>query len=407
MSAWFRSRCASIFAALLVCVFPCLARGDSSWEITPQSRKALDRGLQWLARNQGPEGNWSSRHLGLVSMGLLAFLADGHAPGRGKYGAVEKKALDFILRNAKPSGLLNIDARNRDMYNHGLSTFVLGQAYGMTNDPRVGPTLDRALKVIDQCQCQDGGWDYEAISKEQGHDLSLTVMQAKALRSATDSGFEVRPAVIEKAIHDVRDHYHAVDCPQEASEEEQRQHPGRFTYSKGGGQPSLAMAAAGVVCLQEFAQYNDWRIPKNVEIIEQAVRDMSHETPDRPPAFGSPFPAYTTYYVAQALYQVGGEPWKRSYPLLRDRLISSQIRDDDPANDGSWRSLPARSAARKACFTRRRSPVSCWRSPTVICRSCKRERSTPRGRRLTKNSQCQLSFIPGLPLPARLPLPCR
>ena len=24
------------------------------------------------------------------------------------------------------------------MYNHGLSTFVLGQAYGMTNDPRSG-----------------------------------------------------------------------------------------------------------------------------------------------------------------------------------------------------------------------------------------------------------------------------
>ena len=28
------------------------------------------------------------------------------------------------------------------MYNHGLSAFVLGQAYGMTNDTRVGPTLD-------------------------------------------------------------------------------------------------------------------------------------------------------------------------------------------------------------------------------------------------------------------------
>ena len=44
------------------------------------------------------------------------------------------------------------------MYNHGLSTFVLGQAYGMTGDPRVGPALDRALKVIDRCQCRDGGW---------------------------------------------------------------------------------------------------------------------------------------------------------------------------------------------------------------------------------------------------------
>ena len=138
--------------------------GDSAWEITPQSRKALDRGLQWLQRNQGPEGNWTSNDLGLVSMGLLAFLADGHAPGRGRYGAAEKNALDYVLRNARPSGLLNIAGKQRDMYNHGLSTFVLGQAYGMTSDPRVGPALDRALKVIDQCQCQDGGWDYEARS---------------------------------------------------------------------------------------------------------------------------------------------------------------------------------------------------------------------------------------------------
>ena len=34
-------------------------------------------------------------------MGLLAFLADGHAPGRGRYGTAEKKALDYVLRNAK------------------------------------------------------------------------------------------------------------------------------------------------------------------------------------------------------------------------------------------------------------------------------------------------------------------
>ena len=229
---------------------------------------------------------------------------------------------------------MNIAGKHRDMYNHGLSTFVLGQAYGMTNDPRVGPALDRALKVIDQCQCQDGGWDYEARSREAGHDLSLAVMQAKALRSAVDSGFEVRPAVIERAIRDVREHYQPQGCPREASEEEQQKHPGRFTYSKGGGQESLAMAAAGVVCLQEFAQYDDWRIPKNIEIIEQAVREMADKGNHNDP----PFDPYTTYYVAQALYQVGGEPWKRCYPLLRDRLISSQIHEDNPENDGGWRS---------------------------------------------------------------------
>jgi hypothetical protein len=319
---------------LLACTSPVNSWGDSSWEITPQSRLALDRGLQWLQRNQGPEGNWTTNNLGLVSMGLLAFLSDGHAPGRGRFGAVEKRALDYVLHNAKSSGLLNIAGDHNDMYNHGLSTFVLGQAYGMTGDPRVGPALDRALKVIDQCQCLDGGWQYEARSRETGNDLSLAVMQAKALRSAVDSGFEVRPYVIERAIRDVREHYQPKGCPREASEEEQQKHPGRFSYNKGGGTETLAMAAAGVVCLQEFAQYDDWRIPKNITIIEEAVREMS----DKGNRNDAPFDAYTLYYVAQALYQVGGEPWKRNYPLLRERLISSQIRDNNPENDGGWRS---------------------------------------------------------------------
>ena len=87
--------------------------------------------------------------------------------------------------------------------------------------------------------------------------------------------------VIERAIRDVREHYRPNGCPHEAPEEEQQKHPGRFTYDKGGGQRTLAMAAAGVVCLQEFAQYDDWRIPKNIEVIEQAVTDMSKREPKR------------------------------------------------------------------------------------------------------------------------------
>ena len=40
----------------------------------------------------------------------------------------------------------------RDMYNHGLATFVLGQAYGMTSTPdrRMGTVLANALKFTRQ-----------------------------------------------------------------------------------------------------------------------------------------------------------------------------------------------------------------------------------------------------------------
>ena len=135
---------------------------SGEWEITPESAAAIEQGLAWLAANQTAAGNWESNDLGLVGVGALAFLANGHMPGVGKYGDNVERALSFIVANAKPSGLLNMADQRRDMYNHGLATFVLGQAYGMTNDPRIGRALDKALKLIARMQGPGGGWGYVA-----------------------------------------------------------------------------------------------------------------------------------------------------------------------------------------------------------------------------------------------------
>jgi len=310
-----------------------LAEGE--WEVTPASERALQKGLEWLARNQGPEGNWNSNDLGLVGMGALAFLSAGYLPGRGRYGNTVQRALDFVTRNAKPSGLLNISNAQRDMYNHGLAAFALGQAYGMTNDKALSNVLDKSLKLISNTQAEDGGWDYRARRQGRGHDLSLVVMQAKALRGAMDSGLEVSPEVVGSAIQSVRRYYksrsgkNGLSNPKAAMLE-----AGQFTYS--GGHGTLAMAAAGVVCLQEFGQYADWRIGKNLDVIQAAIgRDSS------PGARNGKLPcedAYTLYYVGQALYQVGGKRWRESYPRLRDYLVASQmLNSGESAQDGLWR----------------------------------------------------------------------
>ncbi|UUO05428.1 squalene--hopene cyclase [Blastopirellula sp. J2-11] len=329
-----------LFAGWLLIVIslatsPQFAAAQGEWEMTPESEAALDRGLDWLAKNQGPKGNWESDDLGLVGMGALAFLADGHAPGRGKYGRTVERAVEYLLTNAKPSGLLNVADAQRDMYNHGLATFVLGQAHGMTGDPRINSVLDRSLKLIANTQCEDGGWDYRARRQDHGHDLSLAVMQAKALRSAVDSGLEVPPEVIQMAIASVRDHYEPEGISRNAPETEQMKRAGQFTYSRNGGKSSTAMAAAGVVCLQEFGQYDDWRIRKNLDIINVKIEELKGKEERHNGKL--PFDAYTMYYVGQALYQVGGDDWKKSYPILRDRVIGSQIiRPDTPREHGKW-----------------------------------------------------------------------
>lgn len=223
------------------------------------------------------------------------------------------------------------------MYNHGLATFVLGQVHGMTTrqDPRFNQALDRALRLICFTQSHDGGWDYRARQQPRGHDLSLVVMQAKALRSAMDSGFNVPEDVVDRAIRSVRGHYWPKSGLGAATESEIRQGPGQFTYSKGGGGSTVAMAAAGVVCLQEFGQYDDWRIMKNMQMINSAIDDLPAVT-ERDGTM--PFDAYTLYYVSQAMYQVGGQPWDIRYPRLRDRLIAGQrLGDRARQHAGSWR----------------------------------------------------------------------
>ncbi|MBI1374695.1 MAG: squalene--hopene cyclase [Phycisphaera sp.] len=306
-----------------------LAEGD--WEQTPASEEASDRGLEWLARNQGEAGNWDSDDLGLVSMGVLAFLSAGHAPDRGKYGDNVRRAIDYIIANAKPSGLLNIASDGRDMYNHGLTVFVLTQAYGITNDRRIGEVLDNGLKLITDVQCEDGGWDYKAKRQSRGHDLSLAVMQAKALRGAMDIGLEIPPTTVEAAIRYVRARYKPEGPPDGKSygDHPDAGRPGAFTYN--GNKATTAMAACGAVCLQEFGLYNDFRIHRSMDHV---LNDIEKDMPVRKGHI--PFDAYTMYYVGQGLYQVGGDRWRQAYPKIRDAIIESQQRSERVDADGSW-----------------------------------------------------------------------
>ena len=313
---------------------------EGKWEVTSASEEAAELGLKWLARNQGKEGNWDSKDLGLVSVGALAFLSAGHTTETGKYRENVRRALDYVLVNAKPSGLLNITGSRRDMYNHGLSTFVLTQAYGMTNDRRIAPALKKAIKVIIDTQCRDGGWDYVAKRQSRGHDLSLAVMQAKALRGAMDIGIHIPSETVAMAIRSVQGYYRTSgknpdgQAQRHGWRHELARYPGRFTYSGGGS--TTAMAAAGAVCLQEFGRYGDFRIYRSVQGVLDDIKNRMKIQPGK-----VPFDAYTMYYVSQALYQVGGKQWQDGYPRIRKALVQSQNRQTQGdyrggAYYGSW-----------------------------------------------------------------------
>ena len=315
------------------------ARAEGKWEMNAASEQAANLGLIWLANNQGKEGNWETKDLGLVSLGALAFLSAGNTPETGKYRENVRRALDYVLANAKPSGMLNITGSQRDMYNHGLATFVLTQAYGMSNDKRLGRTLRKAVKLIIDVQCKDGGWDYKGIRQARGHDLSLAVMQAKALRGSMDIGIHIPRETIAMAIKSVQGYYRKGGkadglATRYGWRQEEARFPGRFTYNGGGS--TTAMAAAGAVCLQEFGRYDDYRIRRSMNAVLDDVKTKMKVESGK-----MPFDAYTMYYVAQAIYQVGGKLWQDGYPLIRKALVDAQARKSKDntltkESHGSW-----------------------------------------------------------------------
>ena len=67
-------------------------------ELTEEAKQAIERGLQFLITSQNQDGSWSTSGsddyaIAGTSLGLMAFMVEGHFPGFGRFGA----ALDLSL----------------------------------------------------------------------------------------------------------------------------------------------------------------------------------------------------------------------------------------------------------------------------------------------------------------------
>ena len=281
-------------------------------EITPASRQAVDRGLAYLAAAQADDGSFSAdrygRHVGITAIACMAFMADGHLPGRGAYGGVVQRGLDFVLDHATESGLIAADTSHGPMYGHGYATLFLGEVYGMSGDPRVREALLKAVRLIVDTQNPEGGWRYHPIPYDA--DISVTITQIMALRSARNAGIAVPEATIDNAVSYVR------RCQNPAD--------GGFRYMLSSGSSAYPRSAAGVASLQYAGIYDDEAVRSGLSYLIQASRGAGSRSG------GHYF--YGQYYAAQATFLAGGDYWAGWFPPHRDELISRQ------AGDGSWSS---------------------------------------------------------------------
>lgn len=325
--------------------------------VTPAQQKATDAGLAFLASTQRENGSWrgdvgfkvnsnynvtrhDAYHVGVTALAVMAFLANGELPGKGKYGRVVDKAVDFLLSCVHENGY--VENSGTRMYSHAFATLALGEVYGMTPRKDVRTALQRSIDLISQCQNEEGGWRYKPFAQES--DMSITVCQVMALRAARNSGIYVPRNVIDDAVKYVRD---------SAGSDQRRSyrrsyHFGRspwnggvFRYQKRpDARASFSLTAAGVTTLFGAGVYDDPLIERGLTYLMDNYDQFAQHWGGG----GSEhyFFYYGNYYAVQALYMAGGRRWRTYFHDMREYLLRWQ----DPVR-GSWecRTGPGRNFA--------------------------------------------------------------
>jgi hypothetical protein len=281
--------------------------------LTPEVRTAIDRGLAFLARSQdengrftarGPEG---SRHpVCDTALGLMAFMVQGHVPGRGEYGGTMESAAAYLIAVAEK----NVGYMGGSMYEHGLATLALSEAWGQSKNNRIRDALRAAVDVTLRAQNGAGGWRYQPLPVDA--DLSVTVMQLVALNSAREAGIAVPDQTIRKAVN------YVLRCWNPAG--------GGFCYQPSGGENStrFATAAAGAMSLIMSGQRDHPRTRQALALLA-AYPDIKFK------ARAVPYWLYGHYYAIQDMYQAGDKFFQPWYPKIAATLVNEQWKD------GSWR----------------------------------------------------------------------
>jgi hypothetical protein len=288
-------------------------------EMTPELDAAVTKGLARLAQMQNEDHSFGDsrwgRSVAITALACLAFMSDGHLPGKGPYGDAVEKGLEFVLANAAENGLVAAEAANGPMYGHGFATLFLGEIYGMTapsapgspealRADRVHEALVKAVRLIQATQNEEGGWRYNPVPYDA--DVSVTICQIMALRSARNAGIEVPKETIDRAVDYVR----------------RAQNPdGGFRYQLMTGPSGWERSAAGVASLFYAGIYEDNAARRGLDYIQATG---APGMPRRAHYF------YGHYYAVQCMYLAGGDDWANWWPDIRAELLAAQL------DDGSW-----------------------------------------------------------------------
>ena len=171
---------------------------------------ALEKAVKYLVGRQQADGSIrdSGNGTAMTSLAIMAMAAIGNQPGDPTpAGKAMKKALQYVLSKQDKDGYFGNSDGSR-MYGHGITTLMLTEMLGMGQDGKqdkaIHASCQRAIDLILSSQQEKkpshfrGGWRYHPNAKDA--DLSVSVWQLMALRSAKNDGLKVPDKAIEQAV---------------------------------------------------------------------------------------------------------------------------------------------------------------------------------------------------------------
>jgi Prenyltransferase and squalene oxidase repeat len=290
--------------------------------VTPQTVRAVERGIAYLRKAQSSDGSFSSARDGsfypvaMAGLAGMALLASGSTTTRGPAADEIARTVRFLMGSSRSSGLIagqSLDS-GRPMHGHGFALLFLATAQGMETDramrERLAPVIKRAVRLVDSAQSDIGGWTYTPGSGDEG---SVTVTQIQALRAADAAGFTVPERTLKRAVR----YLELCQCPDGGI---------RYSYRTPQGTSRPPISAAAVATLYNAGDYDS---PLAKRCLEYISKQMLRSNPIMARGRGG-HAFYMNLYAAQAFYQAGDKEWDQYYPPVRDALVGAQ------AADGSW-----------------------------------------------------------------------
>jgi hypothetical protein len=288
---------------------------------------AIESATRFLLANQRQDGAIADRQYDttMTALSIMALASTGNTPSTpSELGDASRKALAFVLREDRQDkdGYYGNKDGSR-MYGHGIITLMLTEMLGMGADAEQDQLIEargqRAINLILSAQKQSkpsqyaGAWRYTPNSNDS--DLSVSVWQLMALRSAKNDGLQVPATAIEQAVSYLERSY----TSRMDSQGKPIEATAGFSYLPGNNSPTFAMTAAGLLAMQVCGQYES-----------PQVLGASQWLIEHPPKWDDRFFFYGAYYYAQGMHQRGGKHAETADDLIRNLLL------DKKQPDGSW-----------------------------------------------------------------------